>query len=108
LNDREERERRYQTAVNGYEAGDLTATQALIVAGIASRAVRLAYLFPRLFGHLSPLAAADRWRPVYAPAEGWRTVGSPGATVLPSESRRPDRGGGPGLRPSRGDDSPLA
>jgi hypothetical protein len=89
--DRAERERRFKAALDGYAVGRLTATEALIAAGMASRAVRLAYRFPRLFGGLSPLAAADRLRPVYAPVEGWRTSTSPGRSRLPSEQKPPDR-----------------
>jgi hypothetical protein len=58
-----------------YNAGEVTTTEALIRAGLSGRAAKLAYRFPRLFGHLCPLAAADRLRPIYAPKEGWRTVG---------------------------------
>lgn len=98
--DRSERERRYEAALAAYSGGGLTATQALIAAGMASRAVRLAYRFPYLFGRLSPLAAADRLRPMYAPQEGWRTASSPGRSELPPEAEPPDP-------PSRGPYLPL-
>ena len=73
---REVRERRFAEAVAAYERGELTLTQARMVAGLASREARLAYRFPRLLGHLSRLSAADRLRPVYAPREGWALQGS--------------------------------
>jgi hypothetical protein len=54
-------------AMVAYTSGKVTATEALIRADMTNRAVKLAYRFPRLFGHLSPLAAADCLRPIYAP-----------------------------------------
>ena len=82
---REERERRYAKALAAYNSGEITATEVLIRAGLASREIRLAYRFPRLFGHLAPLAAADRLRPIYAPAEGWPTSSSQTGTRLSQE-----------------------
>jgi hypothetical protein len=69
---REQRERKFAEALEGYESGRLTLTEARIAAGLASRPAYLAYRFPRLFGHLCAISAADRTRPVYAPSEGWR------------------------------------
>src|ERR1700738_1081409 len=69
---REERERQFAEALAAYESGRMTMTEARIAAGLASRPARLAYRFPRLFGHLCAISAADKRRPVYAPNEGWR------------------------------------
>ena len=106
-NDRVERERRYQAALIAYQAGDVTTTETLIAAGMASRAVRLAYRFPRLFGRLSPIAAADRLRPIYAPEGGWRTVGIPSSPDPWSESNVLGRGFGDAPRPPFGGNEPL-
>jgi hypothetical protein len=89
---REARERSYEEALAKYNSGKATATEALIRAGLASREVKLAYRFPRLFGHLAPLAAADRLRPMYAPAGGWRTAGiQPGTYLSDEPATRPAR-----------------
>ena len=56
--------------MRAYEAGQITATEARIRAGLASRNARLAYRFPRLLGRLCPFSAADRLRPVYYPFDG--------------------------------------
>ena len=71
---REERERRFEDAVRAYEAGRITATEARIRAGLATRNARLAYRFPRLLGRLCPFSAADRLRPVYYPFDGTDVV----------------------------------
>ena len=85
---REERERRFADAVEAYENGRLTLTEARIAAGIAPRPARLAYRFPGLFGHLCRLSAADRTDPVYAPSGGW----------LSSNGKRAEDGGVPDVR----------
>jgi hypothetical protein len=72
---REERERRFAEALAAYESGRMTMTEARIAAGLASRPARLAYRFPRLFGHLCAISAADKRRPVYAPDRGWHLTG---------------------------------
>jgi hypothetical protein len=87
---REERERKFAEALEGYESGRLTATEARIAAGLASRPAYLAYRFPRLFGHLCAISAADRTRPVYAPKGGWR-LGGDDRTARVSSSSRPWR-----------------
>jgi hypothetical protein len=69
---RDERERQFAEALAAYESGRMTMTEARIAAGLASRPARLAYRFPRLFGHLCAISAADKRRPVYAPEDGWR------------------------------------
>ncbi|MBJ7597713.1 MAG: hypothetical protein JF922_06470 [Candidatus Dormibacteraeota bacterium] len=68
---REERERRFAEALAAYESGRMTMTEARIAAGLASRPAWLAYRFPRQFGHLCAISAADKRRPVYAPDGGW-------------------------------------
>ncbi len=73
---REERERRFAEALAAYESGRMTMTEARIAAGLASRPARLAYRFPRLFGHLCAISAADKRRPVYAPEGGWHFAGA--------------------------------
>jgi hypothetical protein len=78
---REERERQFAEALAAYESGRMTMTQARIAAGLASRPARLAYRFPRLFGHLCAISAADKRRPVYAPDEGWRFTSDDGPAV---------------------------
>jgi hypothetical protein len=75
---REERERQFAEALAAYESGRMTMTEARIAAGLASRPARLAYRFPRLFGHLCAISASDKRRPVYAPAEGWRFTNADG------------------------------
>jgi hypothetical protein len=85
---REERERQFAEALAAYESGRMTMTAARIAAGLASRPARLAYRFPRLFGHLCAISAADKRRPVYAPEEGWRFTNADGGAV---ESERGSR-----------------
>ena len=86
---REERERQFAEALAAYENGRMTMTEARIAAGLASRPARLAYRFPRLFGHLCAISAADKRRPVYAPDEGWRFTNADGrAAVRDRGSRR--------------------
>jgi hypothetical protein len=70
--ERQRQEHRYELALNAYNSGAITRTELLIRGGLATWSVKLAYRFPRLLGHLSPLAAADRLRPMYAPRGGWR------------------------------------
>jgi hypothetical protein len=82
----------FAEAVKAYESGQITLTEARIAAGVAPRAARLAYRFPRLFGHLCRLSAADRTRPVYAPPGGWRLLDA-SRVVRPSGDRW-GRGGG--------------
>ncbi len=62
----------FAAALAAYESGRMTMTEARIAAGLASRPARLAYRFPRLFGHLCAISAADKRRPVYAPHGGWQ------------------------------------
>jgi hypothetical protein len=90
---REERERQFAEALAAYESGRMTMTEARIAAGLASRPARLAYRFPRLFGHLCAISAADKRRPVYAPDEGWRFTKA--EAVVPDRDRRPRRRGAP-------------
>jgi hypothetical protein len=78
---REDREQQFAEALAAYESGRMTMTEARIAAGLASRPARLAYRFPRLFGHLCAISAADKRRPVYAPDGGWHFTG-PAATVF--------------------------
>jgi hypothetical protein len=84
---RKERERKFAEALEGYESGRLTATQARIAAGLASRRAYLAYRFPHLFGHLCAMSAADRTRPVYAPRGAWRFAGDDRSARVSSGSR---------------------
>ncbi len=69
---RQDRERQFAQALAADESGRLTMTEARIAAGLASRPACLAYRFPRLFGHLCAISAADKRRPVYAPDDGWQ------------------------------------
>lgn len=69
---REAREQLFAEALAAYESGRMTMTEARIAAGLASWRARIAYRFPRLFGHLCSISAADKLRPMYAPREGWR------------------------------------
>ena len=82
---RQARERRYEAALAGYNSGRITATEALIQAGVANRRVKLADRFPRLLGRLALLPAADRLRPMQAPPGAWRIAGSPRRIDLPDE-----------------------
>lgn len=86
--ERERRERQYQVALDAYNLGAITRIEFLIGAGLAPRAVKLAYRFPRLFGRRAPLAAADRLRPMYAPKGGWRVLRSE-TERWPSEPAHP-------------------
>jgi hypothetical protein len=94
---RQERERRFAEALEGYECGRLTATQARIAAGLASREAYLAYRFPRLFGHLCAMSAVDRTRPVYAPKGGWRFAGDDRAARVSGGTQNRPRREAPGL-----------
>ena len=78
---REDRERQFAQALAAYESGRMTMTEARIAAGLASRPARLAYRFPRLFGHLCAISAADKRRPVYAPDGGWHFSGTDGGVL---------------------------
>jgi hypothetical protein len=87
---REERERLFAEALAAYESGRMTMTEARIAAGLASRPARLAYRFPRLFGHLCAISAADKRRPVYAPDDGWQFA--KGEARVPQRDRGSIRG----------------
>jgi hypothetical protein len=78
---REDRERQFAEALAAYESGRMTMTEARIAAGLASRPARLAYRFPRLFGHLCAISAADKRRPVYSPDGGWQFTRAEGGVV---------------------------